>query len=244
MDQEHDKLLNSHWWAIALKQRRELDVAAHEEKRAQQSVDPHAVHEPDPNFVVDPANPSAEVPMVKRPMHGSDDYTLTAWERSWLTERINDAHQMHLTQRDEGRAVLQESHEEHEARELRDRALSYFGASHDDTRANFRKQKTQHENHCAKVKARLDKTDPNTQPIEFAGLTDTAKAHEQTIKQLAEYDTLIDRHVATVKIDVAEARRVAQEKVNKCEKLLSVPHPEQVAAHHQRVEAELRSRKG
>ncbi len=139
MDQEHDTLLNSHWWTIALKQRRELDVAAHNEFRAQQSVDPHAVHEPDPSFVPDPSKPDEEPSKVLRPTHGSHDYTLTTWEKNWLTERINDAHQLHLNARDEGLAVLQESHEDHEAREIQQRAMSYFGGTHDQTRENIRK---------------------------------------------------------------------------------------------------------
>lgn len=243
MDQEHDTLLNSSWWTTALLQRRALDVAAHNEKRAQQSVDPHAVYEPDPNFTPNPTDPSAEVPMVTRPTHGSESYTLTAWERDWLTARINDAHVLHLTNRDEGQAVLQESAEDHEARELREKAISYFGAPHDVTRANFQKQKAQHEGHCKKVSMRLAQTDPTTQPLEHDALTQTLAAHEQTIKQLADYDTLIDRHIMTVKVDVAEQRRMAQKKVDDCTKLLSIPHPDQVAMHHQRVEAELRASK-
>jgi hypothetical protein len=232
--QDIDVLLNSSWWTTALLQRRALDVAAHTERRAQQSVDPHAVYEP--------ADPEAEV-SVERPKHGSDDYTLTAWEREWLTARINDAHLLHLNARDEGRAVLQESAEDHEARELRQKAIDYFGAPHDQTRENFKKQKAQHEVFHQRVKVRLAGTDPNAQPVEHDTMTQTLAAHEQTIKQLADYDTLIDRHVATVKADVAEQRRLAQEKVDKCTKLLSVPHPDQVAVHHQRVEAELRTSK-
>jgi len=221
LDKDHDRLFNVHWWVGALIQQRQIDITEHSGDRAHQKIDPEglAPHAP--------------------------DHALTTWERGWLISRINDVIRDRLLARQEHAPVLDEPLEEHEARELRDRAISYFGAPHDVTRAGFDKLRLDHEGHRETILARHRAIDQKTQPEEHAHLVELLSGHETTLAQIDTYlaatKGLIDRHIATVKTDVAEKRRIAQQHVDDCAKVLEVPYADIVAEYLARVEAELRA---
>jgi len=195
---------------------------------------------PDPGFVPNPEKSGDQPTLVSRSSHGSADYTLTDWERQWIFSRISDAHVLHLNSRDVGRAVLQESAQDHETRELAERASSYFGDTHVNVRQKLSDARTMRRRQFAEAKARLDSLDAQAQPVEHQILTEAANVHAQTLKQLDEYETLIDRHIATVKADVTEQRRAAQKQVDDCETLITVPFQQHVDTHCERVQNELR----
>lgn len=219
---DHDILMNTSWWADALRQRRELDRAAHAEARAHQAADPESL--------------AAD--------HGASDYALTAWERAWITDRINDAHALHLTQRNDGRAILAEPEDEHLQRELDARARDYFGAGHDETRAKLHAKRAEHR--AAHDRAHLlehrgpdghaKKIDADALALVRTQLTDSITSIDSYIDE----GGLIDRHIATVQVEVAETRRQAQKKVDDCAGLLAVPYTEHVERELARVQDELR----
>lgn len=238
MDAEHDRLFNVHWWATALIQRRQLDVLAHAEGRAHQSADPHAVYE----------SPASDAPpgteRLLRPQHGSPDYTLTAWERAWIVARINDTLVDRIRARQESEPVLAEPVEAHEARELHERAIAYFDAPHDVTRARFHVLRHEHEEHREATLARHKALDAKAQPAEHERLTKLLADHKALLDQVDSYVApmtgLIDRHIVTVKTNVAEKRRIAQQHVIDCAKVLEVKYEVIVAEYTARVEAEVR----
>jgi len=217
MDKEHDRLFNVHWWAGALRQRRELDVTEHSGDRVHQKVDPDG-HE----------------------LHGPD-HVLTEWERAWLTERINDTLRDRLLTRQEHAPVLDEPLEEHEARELAARARDYFGASHDETREKFQKLHAEHTSRRNSAAAHHKNASPEEREHWHTLLVGHDTALEQIDSYIAPGAGLVDRHIATVKVEVGEKRRIAQQHIDDCAKVLEVPYADVVAEYLARVEAELRA---
>lgn len=246
-----DRLLNRSWWAGALRQRRELDLLAHEEGREHQSVDPHARYEPEPTttapYALGPLEGSEPAKRAERKRHGDPDYELTDFERDWLVDRINDAHVLHLTRRNEGRAILVELDEAHVERELEARAVDYFGASHAETLAKFSVLRREHEEHrheATRQHAVMRKT-PDVHAEQLAENELLIAGHATTIGQIDDYlrdGGLIDRHVATVKAEVAEKRSQAQAHVDDADALVSCPHAEHVERELVRVRDELRGK--
>jgi len=164
---EVDALLNSHWWAQALVERYAIDMEHHVGPRAHQRVS-HATAE-------NPPGP---------------DYVLTEWDKAWIEARIQDAHELHEKAHDDAQVVLAEAADVHEARVLRERAQSYFGASYEQTRAG-----------CEAMR----------------------RAGAATDAQIDEYLGLIDRHIATVKADVAQQRLMAQQAIDGWAALSATP---------------------
>jgi len=205
MDTEHDRLFNVHWWAGALIQRHALDLAAHLEGREQQKVG-----EAHPDNPIGPG------------------YVLSDWDKAWITDRVNDILRDRLLARQEHAPVLDEPLEEHEARELRARAQDYFGGSHDETRAKFKKLRNEHEAHHTAAHKAKDR--------------ELVAAHATALEQIDSHLGLVDRHIATVKVEVGEKRRIAQQHIDDCAKVLEVPYADVVAEYLARVEAEIRIR--
>ncbi len=224
LDKEHDRLFNVSWWAGALIQRHALDLLAHEEGREHQKV---GEAHPD-----NPIGPS---------------YVLSDWDKAWIRDRVTDVLRDRLLARQEHAPVLDESLEAHEARELELRARDYFGGSHETTRAKF----LAHREHHAKLhdNAHLIKHRPDPDSslvlISAEAAAEIRAQHAQTIAQIDDYlapaKGLIDRHIATVKLEVGEKRRVAQQHIDDCSKVLKVAFEEVVAEYTDRVLAEIRA---
>jgi len=183
-----DDLLNSHWWAQALAERHAIDMEHHVGERAHQRVS-HATAENVPG----------------------PDYVLTEWDKEWLAARVADAHELHAKQHEAAQSVLSVSPDEHEDIELRAKAVSYFGATHEQT--------------VAKLK----------------GLRENSE-DDAMISRIDEYLDLVERHIATVKAEVAEKRRVAQKHSADYEQLSATPIEQHVSTCHAKVLDQIRSR--
>lgn len=217
-------LINTVDTAKALRERRVLDRAAHAEGREHQAVDPDAM--------------AAE--------HGTAEYVLTSWERSWVTERVNDAHLRHLAARNDGRSVLSEEEGSHVAREIEARALAMFGDTHEQTRVKLCAKRAEHqffhdEAHLIENRKTPDglfeKIDDETLAAVRKQMVDSIAA----INAYVDPGGLIDRHIATVRDAVATARAQAQWKIDECEKVLAVSYDEHLAHAIESVTSELRA---
>jgi len=217
MTPEIDLLLDYRWWAGAIVQRHGFDIVAHEEGREHQKVDPDAHPE-------------------KRP---GADFELTAWAKDFVREQVVSQLRIRLLDRNEKHGPLLEvPHDEHLARELAARAQSYFGASHEETRAKFHARRAEHKTihdqahlmeHRRVAGGPLEKISPET----------VAFVKEQCVQSMLQIDDyiapqkgLIDRHVATVTMEVAEERRLAQQAVDELAVLTGADF-EQLVAHYQ-----------
>jgi len=217
MDAEHDRLFNVHWWAAALIDHRKREIAEHSGERAHQKIDPDS-HEP----------------------HGPD-HTLTAWERAWIRERVIDTLVDRLKARTEHAPILDESAEDHEARELLARSRDYFGDTHDETRRKFQELRAEHVQKRDAIHSRRGDLAVHKRPVEHAHLGELIEQHEQVISQVDTHLDLVERHIATVKADVAEKRRAAQKHLTEATKVLEVPLDDIVAEYIERVQGEVRS---
>lgn len=225
MTPEMDLLLDYRWWAGAIVQRHGFDILARDEGRHHQMVDTEA--HPD-------RAPGA-------------DFELTEWAKNWIRERVADQLRNRLLDRNEKHGpLLAVPHEEHLARELASRARDYFGDTHEETRRKFAERKAEHQAFHDKVHLMehrrvaggpLEKIDPETVALVKKQHVDSMDAIDGYI---APKTGLIDRHIATVTAEVAEARRAAQKAVDELAVLTGVDFEECVAHYQAKVLEEIR----
>ncbi len=199
-----EDLFNSSWWAGALRQRRELDLAAHDEGRAHQSVDPHAHRRP--------TGLSGE--LCEGPWHGADDYELTDWELAWIRDRVIDRHLLAIEKRDAARAFYAVSGEDRHAALLRERAGDHeqLAEQHRATKARLRSNPDdelarQYEKHIADA---LHMVERHSKTIDGElddqqAQHDAALSHYETI-----YATPLEQHVERFHAQVRSELRKAQ----------------------------------
>ncbi len=104
-----DEMINSGWFAGAIKQRHELDALAHSEGRGHQMV-----------------NPAAR----DTRMPGSPSFTLTPWDIDFIGSRVRDAIEQAQKLADEGVVVLEVDAEEQTSQELEARCSRDYGMSY------------------------------------------------------------------------------------------------------------------
>lgn len=213
-----DRVLNCSWWAKALADHRDLDVTEHSGDRAHQKRDPDA-HE----------------------LHGPD-HELSEWEAGWLRERVIDRLRDRLLARNVAADLLATDRAAHLEGELTRRAKDYFGGTHEETRAKFHALRAEHaEAHRVARDAFRSKPTPE----EHAHLVEEIAQREDTLNEIESYLAmeagLIARHIATVTVEIDEARRQAQVDIDEATLLVSVPFEELVANYTSRVQDEIRA---
>lgn len=214
---EIDRIVDHRWWAGAIIQRHNLDALAHAEGREHQKVSPDAHPDRSPG----------------------PDYTLTAWDRAWLRERVIDQFRDRLVERAEKHGpLLAEPREEHLARELHAKARSYFdGRTHDQQRTHLVARRE-------RLHAGLGMTAAHRRPPkhEDADLHRARQEHfDHETAMIADQVLLVDRHITTVTVEVDEARRLAAARLTELDAILAHGLDALVKHYTARVEEDIRT---